>query len=225
MVIRLSYNLTEDFPPRPSANPNRLILRQVDYIGKDEKLNNRFAVNVTTHVGTHVDAPFHFNDKGKRIVDFAIEDYVFTKPFVLDVPKNDDEFINSSDLMSSAQKLAWCNLLMLRTGFSKHRFSDPRRYAKKNPGVSAEAAGYLMENFENIRAIGIDAVSMEFEGNHDHKFQAHRIFLGDERHPLLLVEDINLNFDFSRLVRVMILPLFIEKIDGCPCTILAELRG
>ena len=224
MIIRLSYNLTEDFPPRASTNPNRLILEQVDYIGKDSKLNNRFSIQMTTHIGTHIDAPYHFNDKGKRIVDFSIEDYVFDRPLVLEVHKNDEEFIYPADLIPFAEKIEKCDLLMLRTGFSKYRFSDPLRYSRKNPGISKEAAQYLMEKFPSIRAVAIDTISIEFEGNYDHGFQAHKIFLGDNSHLIFLIEDVNLNFNFFGLVRVIALPLFIEKVDGCPCTILAELR-
>ncbi len=222
MFIRLSHSLTEDFPP-PSPNPNRLIIKQLDRIG-EESMSNSFSYGLTSHLGTHIDSPYHFNINGKRIIDFSVEDYIFDKPLVVDVKKNDEEFISRSDLVPYAERITKCDLLMLRTGFSKYRFKEPMRYARRNPGISEDAAKYLMENFDNIRAIAIDTISMEFEGNYDHGFQAHKILLGDNDHPILLIEDVNLDFDFSHLLRVIALPLFIDKVDGSPCTVVAELK-
>lgn len=218
MFIRLSYNLIEDFPPL-SPNPNRL----VDRISEGSR-SNRFSIQITSHLGTHIDSPYHFNINGKRIVDFSVENYVFEKPLIINVNKNDEEFISRSDLVPYAEKIIRCDLLMLRTGFSKYRLTDSMRYARRNPGISRDAARYLVENFSNIRALAIDAISIEFEGNFAHEFQAHKILLGDNAHPILLIEDVNLDFDFSHLLRVIALPLFIEKVDGSPCTVIAEVK-
>lgn len=222
MFIRLSYNLTEDFPPL-CPNPNRLIIKHLDRISEGKR-SNRFSIQITSHLGTHIDSPYHFNINGKRIVDFSVENYVFDKPVVIDINKNDEEFISRSDLIPYIEKIAKCDLLMLRTGFSKYRFTDPMRYARRNPGISKDVAEYLVENFSNIRALAIDAISIEFEGNFAHEFKAHKIFLGDNTHPILLIEDVNLDFDFSGLLRVVALPLFIDKVDGSPCTVIAELK-
>lgn len=222
MFIKLSYNLREDFPP-PCPNPNRLLINQIDHIDKGSR-SNRFSIQFTSHLGTHIDSPYHFNISGKRIVDFSVENYVFDNPLIVDVNKNDEQYISHSDLVPYAEKIIKCDLLMLRTGFSKYRLTDPMRYARRNPGISKDAAKYLVENFDNIRALAIDAISIEFEGNFAHEFQAHKIFLGDNAHPILLIEDVNLDFDFLNLLRVIALPLFIDKVDGCPCTVIAELK-
>ncbi len=142
---------------------------------------------------------------------------MFNRPLIVDVKKDHEKFIYWSDLLPYAEKTAKCDLLMLCTGFSKCRLADPIRYARRNPGISKDAAKYLTRSFGNIRALAIDGISMEFEGNFDHEFQAHKVLLGDDDHPILLIEDINLDFDFSNLSRVITSPLFIDKVDGCPC--------
>jgi kynurenine formamidase len=200
------------------------MLEHRNYVAAGSTLN-LFSVHFNIdHQGTHIDTPYHFYDHGKRIVDFPVESYVFDQPLVVDVPKGDEELIVPADLTPFSDEIVYCDLLLLRTGASRHRFSDWLRYAKSNPAVSGEAAHYLMNNFDSIRAVGIDAISIEFEGNHDHGFPAHHAFLGDPDHPVLLIEDINLDFDLSGIVKVVALPLFVEKIGGCPCTIMAELR-
>ena len=66
---------------------------------------------------------------------------------------------------------------------------------------------------------------MEFEANYDHGFRAHRTFLGDREHPVLLVEDLNLGLELAGMTQVLALPLFIEGVDASPCTVVAEIEG
>jgi kynurenine formamidase len=233
MIIRMSYNLSEDFPPAlPDAQ--KLRVEQRDSIGDGSPLNS-FGVWFANHLGTHIDAPYHFNPSGMRIVDFPITSYVFDAPLVVEVPKDDTEYVTRADLVPWAGALAHCDLVLLRTGFWRHRFTDPVRYAQRNPGLAGDAARYLLDHCSRLRAVGIDAVSIEFEAHYGHEFAAHRALLCDDDRPMLIIEDVDLSFDGgsehaaggtrNRLVRVTALPLFIEGIDASPCSVLGELAG
>jgi arylformamidase len=224
VFIRLSYNLSDCFPP-PDIWPRNLQLERRTYVAPGSTLN-LFSVHFAVdHQGTHLDTPYHFYDQGKRITDFVVEDFVFEHPVVLDVRKGDAALITPSDLTPHLDRLAQCDMLLLRTGFSQYRSVDWMRYARSNPSVSGDAARYLMKGFPGIRAVGIDSISIEYEGSHDHGFPAHHAFLSDPNHPVLLLEDVNLDFDLSGITRVFALPLFIEGIGGFPCTVVAELAG
>ena len=50
---------------------------------------------------------------------------------------------------------------------------------------------------------------------------AHRAFLGGDR-PLLLVEDMDLSRLDVHPKKMICTPLMIEKLDGCPVTVIAE---
>lgn len=222
MYVRLSYNLTECRPAADRPYPE-FTIEPLTETGRGA-FSNTFRVSFTNHQGTHLDAPYHYNPRGKRVTDFSISEYIFDRPVVVDVEKGDDEFICPSDLDNAADRIAECDLLMLRTGFCRYRTADPERYARRNPGISSEAAQYLMQGFPNLRALAIDAVSIEFEGNYDHGFAAHKVFLCDDTHPVILIEGVNMDLDLSHLVRVFVIPLYIEQLDGCPCTVIGEVQ-
>ena len=77
-----------------------------------------------------------------------------------------------------------------------------------------------MENFPHLPAIGLDTVSLACMQHLEDGLEAHRILLRGEGRRFLIIEDMNLDFDLSRLQQVIALPLFIEGIDSAPCTVM-----
>ncbi len=75
-----------------------------------------------------------------------------------------------------------------------------------------------------MRALAIDSISMAAAERLNEGIEAHRILLGDRHRPILLVEDINLEYDLAGLKRIIVLPLFIRGIDSSPCTVAAEIE-
>ena len=221
MYIRLSYDLTIDtvLPMEGFA----LKLRKTSSIEEGE-ISNMFYFEVNNHAGSHIDAPNHFLQNGKRIADFDISSFVFQKPLVIDVPKQDSELITPTDLKPFYSRISDCDLLLLRTGFWRYRDSQALRYARKNPGLSREAAAFIREKCKEMRALAIDSISMAAAEKSSEGIEAHRILLGDGNRPILLVEDINLKYDLAQLKRVIVLPLFIRGIDSSPCTVVAEIE-
>jgi len=221
MYLKLSYDLTVDTVIPMEGFP--LKLKRASSIEKGE-ISNTFYFEVNNHAGSHIDAPNHFYQNGKRIADFDISSFVFEKPLVIDVPKQDSELITSVDLEPFYSRISNCDLLLLRTGFSRYRNSQPLRYARKNPGLSGEAATFIKENCKGMRALAIDSISMAAAERLKEGIEAHRILLGDRHRPILLIEDINLKYDLAGLKRVIVLPLFIRGIDSSPCTVMAEIE-
>ena len=144
---------------------------------------------------------------------------------ILDIPKEDKGLIEVSDLEEATTRIAVCDLLMLRTGFQKHRATDPERYRWKGPGVSGDAARFLMKSFPDLRGVALDLVSLDWTEDHSHNFEAHRALLGDKQRPMFIIEDVDLAFDASGLKRILAIPLFVEEIDSGPCTVLAEFES
>ena len=126
-------------------------------------------------------------------------------------------------LQKNAIELARCDLLLIKTGFSKHRATDLDRYVWKTPGISADAASYIVTKCPNIRAVGLDCVSLEGVRDCSHGFKAHKSLLGKE---VFVIEDLKLSqVSNSNLLRVFVSPLFVEGIDSSPVTVLAEVRS
>jgi arylformamidase len=224
MFILLSYPLATGIPV-----PGR---RQALSIQADESiergnLGNTFYFTVWNHAGTHVDAPGHMLRGAKVITDLEADQFVFDHPCVVDMPKEESELISSEDLLPFEDAIARCDLLLLRTGFTRYRDNDPLRYQDRNPGLSVSVARYLSgDRFPLLRAIGIDSISMAAAAHVLEGVEAHKIlFKKDSRQTMLLIEDLDLGKDLTNLKRVIVAPLFIRGLDSSPCTVLAEIAA
>jgi arylformamidase len=218
----LSYSLTIN---TPAPGEHKALQLFVDETIEEGRPGNTSYYKAWNHAGTHIDAPAHMLEGAKRITDLPIADFVFEKPLLIDVPKQDCALINADDLINFEQLITECDLLLIRTGFARFRKPEPNRYRDLNPGLAIDAAEYLdQERFSGLRAIAIDAISMASTAHLDEGIQAHKIlFARKDGSHILLMEDVNLDFDLAGLQRVMAFPLFIEGLDSCHCTIVAEI--
>jgi kynurenine formamidase len=221
MFKLLSYVLTKSSPGWP-GNPE-LGLEPYSAIARGDACNT-FMVHLHNHSGAHFDAPNHFIEGGLRISELPLESFIYERPLLLDIPKTDREKIGAGDLRAYQDRIAGCDLLLLRTGFSRYRTEDPARYSAEGPAIGADCAEYLAASFKKLKAIAVDFVSIasyrdQAEGN-----KAHRILLGgSDGHHVCAIEDVNLAIvDPGKLKRVMALPFLVEGIDSAPVTVVAE---
>ncbi len=184
-------------------------------------ISNVFRLTICNHTGTHIDGPNHFSMKKKAVNKFNIEDFIFNDPLLLDIIKNDRELIYVEDLEPHFNYIKKSDLLLLRTGFSKIRRQNLKRYIKGSPGFSAAAGKYLAGKFPNLRAIAMDTLSFACPLKLEEGIRAHQILLDECSRTIFLIEDINLDFDLSKVKQVMTIPLFVENIDSAPCTVFA----
>ena len=219
----LSHALSASTPTPGGRPPPR--------IETDESLDQGFPGNTCyftawNHAGTHVDAPAHMLAEGRTILEFRIHELIYDRPFLVDVPKKGDQLITSADLRTYEKAIAESDLLLLRTGFAQYRDVDPVRYRDRNPGLSIDVARYLnAARFPLLRAIGIDTISMAAACHIAEGIEAHRIlFAREDDSSILLIEDMILAPDLTRLRRVFVVPMFIEGLDSSPCTIVAEIE-
>ena len=177
---------------------------------------NIASIALCNHGGTHIDAPKHFDDRGRSLYEYGIEELIFIAPYLLDCPKGQDEMVLPEELTGIDKK---CDILLIRTGF--HRFREQEIYRLHNPGISPQAAEYLCANYPNLRAIGIDSLSISAFQRREEGRLAHQVLLTRDR-PVLLIEDLKLTDDVKGLKRVFAVPLFVEGIDSLACTVIGE---
>jgi len=189
----------------------------------DGKSNQTSILEMSSHNGTHIDAPWHVIPDGKKITDFEASDFVFDEPYLIECPKGNLEKVNQEDLEPHADSLKNCNILLVYTGFSKYRRTDPRRYIHQSPGFSAEGAHYIVDNFDNIRCIGIDFLGIEnIEEGRKIGWPAHKILLGGNQN-FFLIEDMNLApLVGKKIKRVYVAPLRFVELEASPVTVFAE---
>ena len=217
--IRLSYDIDEETPHFPSASPLKRVQRASMERGDE---NNMITVEIHSHYGTHVDAPYHFNQGGSRITDLDVNDYCFTSPLIVEIPKGEDQPILEEELKKYEETIAGKDILLIRTGFSKYR-GDHEKYLC-NPYLEIHAARYLIDHFPDLRALGVDCISILNRKFRAIGVEAHRILLGyyDKNKYLLLLEDINLEAVKEDVKEIIALPLFVKDAEAFPCTVIAR---
>jgi len=183
------------------------------------KSSNSSKWTLSNHIGTHVDAPYHFSDAGETVDGFDAGFWVFQAPCVLDIRVGDAELIEPKDWESLVSTN--CDLLLLRTGFQKYR--PDRKYWESNPGLSPEVGKWLREKRPSIRAIGFDFLSVTSFQHREIGRESHRALLDPARSgkPVLAIEDMDLSAIGKVLNRVWVAPLRVAHADGAPVTVLA----
>lgn len=186
--------------------------------------SNTTILHLFSHSGTHLDAPKHFNDDGPSAYELPIEQYIFFKPLVLEVPKPEGGPILREEIEPYADALAQADLALLRTGWSSQRAESPNHYAAEGPYLHPAGARLLMQ-YPNLKGVGIDAVSIGSPGHRPESVETHQALTGVGRtdgHFLLILEDFRIDADLGSAARIYAWPLLIEGSDGSPCTIVAE---
>lgn len=181
---------------------------------------NVYKFSMESHWGTHIDAPRHFFNNGKCIDGCPCGTWFFTTPGVINIVLKPSEILRMGKWIKEINPL--CDILLFKSGWS--RFRNHRKYVYQNPGIHPEVAVYLRKKCHNLRAIGIDWLSIASIKNRELGREAHRTFLGSAGagKPLFIVEDMRILPKLSGLRRLIISPIVISGIDSAPCTILGE---
>ncbi len=219
--IFLGFPLSVD-TPSPPAIPKMELNPFLSL--KDGNEANVTMLKLTTHTGSHVDAPCHVIEGGISISDFAPDELIFTHPIVLDLNLKDEEVVQPEHLQPFVETAKNADLLLLRFGYGPVRRSDPKRYSLKCPGLGVESAQYLVRTFPNMRAVGMDVPSLSCIATLTQTMAAHNVLLAAHGGRFLVIEDMNLEHDLTHLKTVVLAPWLISGLDGGPATIFGFLE-
>jgi kynurenine formamidase len=166
----------------------------------------------STHVGTHVDAPYHFQKYSNTVEKIPLNRLVINENIkVLKIEKGDDEKIEIGDLRD--YNIMKNDTILINTNWVLNRALD--KYFNKNPGLSEEAAKYLAD--AEINLVGIDGPSIDPAIDHD--FNSHRIFSAND---IPIIENlINLDRLLNKKFTFVALPLKLKNCSGSPVRALA----
>jgi kynurenine formamidase len=221
MFVALSYPLSERTPFYSGLEKPHL--SHLYDLAAGDTCNSLY-FRTSNHAGTHVDAPAHFNLRGRGTVEYDVNELVFARPAIVDVQLERGELIRASHLAALASMRQDCDVLLLRTGFGAYR-GDEHTYVEDSPGFSAEAARYILDVLPQLRALAMDFISAASMKHMEEGCDAHRVFLGCAGYSdrtVLLVEDASLPTDLTTPKRIIIVPWRFEGLDSAPCTVLAE---
>lgn len=222
MFIELSYPIGPATTILDTGiNPPRVIPRTRF---SDGKRSNTSYIEMFVHTGTHIDMPWHFNPQGKKIMDFAVADFVFSRVALLDIPKQPWQPVAVEELQPHHKTISTADALLIRTGNSQIRKMDPQTYLRGVPGLSLAAAQYLA-NCHQLRCIGVDFLSIEnLDQARATNYPVHHALL-DRPQAMILLEDANLEPlpPGAQIKRLYLFPLRIEELEASPVTAVAEI--
>ncbi|HEV2061055.1 MAG TPA: cyclase family protein [Solirubrobacteraceae bacterium] len=189
-VIDLTYRLSPSFPLFPIYNP----VRVADRFSRSRDGYFVRSWSFDEHCGTHVDAPAHFGE-GAATVDRIPPEELLLAVAVVDirerVQRDHDAVLLPDDVLHWERRhgeLPEHAALFALTGWGR-RAPDAAAYLNADssgvlhtPGFSADATEFLKSERPQVRAIGLDASSLDIGASTD--YPAHASWLPSGRYGI-----------------------------------------
>jgi arylformamidase len=167
---------------------------------------NLTLMTLSTHTGTHCDAPWHFDDGGKKL-DELDPSVFFGRALLIDL--RNVETIRAADLPAAPLPPR----VLFRTRNSDVPANAP--FDTRFVAVEADAAARLVA--DGVRMVGVDGLSVAPYKRSD---ETHRILLGA---GVFVVEGLRLERFEAGECECVVLPMRLTGADGAPCR--AFMRG
>ncbi|MDC0194446.1 cyclase family protein [Candidatus Nitrosopelagicus sp.] len=165
---------------------------------------------LSSHTGTHIDAPFHFIKNGKKIHEILPERLV-NEAILIKIRKKANQAIVKADIQKFEKEhgqIKSGTAIVFWTGWQKNL--EKEFYFSKNPGLNSSAANYLVS--KKINLVGIDSPSIDLGS--DSKFLVHHILA---KNNILIVENLaNLEKINSNKFHLITAPLKLKNATGSP---------
>ena len=210
-IIDLTLTVSSKTPTFPgSPQPSFIPWENVKEDGYNLEL-----LYMSTHTGTHMDAPHHFLEKGAKIHEIGLEKLV-SEVALIPSRTSGGESITKIDIQKFEKKhgkIENFSSVIFYTGWQRNL--QKKSYFTKNPGLSVSAAKYLA--LKKIGLVGIDSPSIDL--GKDSKFSVHQIFA---KKGILIVENLaNLDKIKSSKFHLVVLPLKLKNATGSPVRAIA----
>jgi len=155
---------------------------------------------MSTHTGTHIDAPFHFDHNGKKVIDLNVNLYI-GRSRVIHLPNKSS--IGVKEL--SDFELTGITRLLIRTD----AWTDRRHFPVDIPRIEPELASYLSKF--GVRLIGLDLPSVDPIDSKE--LSAHHELAN---HGIHILEGLVLDNITPGDYELAALPLPLAEADGSP---------
>ncbi|ARF17364.1 arylformamidase [Sporosarcina sp. P3] len=157
-------------------------------------------LTMSTHIGTHTDAPFHYDNDGLKILELPVDLYI-GKARLIDV--TGISCVTRADLepfdFDGAERL------LLKTGSHPTPTKFPENFT-----VIGEDVGPLLKE-RGVRLIGVDTPSVDSETSKD-LLGHHSLY----RNDVIIIENLVLHSLEEGSYELIALPLALEDADGSP---------
>jgi arylformamidase len=146
-IIDISRRLENGMPVWPGDTPFHY---EVSWSKADSGSVNVGSLSMSTHTGTHVDAPFHFDDNGNRIIELDLELYIGPARVVDMTGKDSIGAMDLADVDLEGMK---------RVLFRTLSWKNASKFPEKIPHLEADLGPFLAER--GIKLIWVDVPSVD----------------------------------------------------------------
>ena len=169
-------------------------------------------VFMSTHTGTHMDAPSHFVTGVSSIDQIPVNRFI-SRAILVKISKTSDELITAGEIEASKIKILEGNSVVFSTSWENEVDND--YYFNHSPGLSEDAAEYLID--KRVNAVCIDSPSID-RGS-DVNFPVHKLLLSKD---ILIVENLcNLSKIDNQNFTLIMTPLKLSGASGSPIRAIA----
>ncbi|MCD8511889.1 MAG: arylformamidase [Bacillus sp. (in: Bacteria)] len=195
--IDISQPLTKDIAHWPEDTP---FSYEVSYSKEQTGSVNIGRITTSTHIGTHIDAPFHFLNDGDRVLDLDINIYIGPARLI-DVGETKE--INEKALEQF--QLEGITRLLIKSTIN----NNPTAFPKEIPFITKDGAEFLKS--KGIRLVGVDVPSVDPLDSKE--LQGHHALY---ENGIYILENVMLDQLQEGDYELIALPLAIKEGDGSP---------
>ncbi|TFD97686.1 arylformamidase [Jeotgalibacillus sp. R-1-5s-1] len=197
-IIDISMSLSERTAPWPG---DTRFSYEVSWGMEESGSVNVGKLEMSAHSGTHIDAPFHFTEDGKKVHELEIDRYI-TSAAVVDVTGKETIFIEDLQSKLESKKV---NAILLKT----ESWRDRSVFPEKIPVMDHNVPSFLAD--KGIRLIGLDLPSVDPIDNKE--LENHHKLLDKD---IYILEGLVLDHVEEGVYELIALPLNIVGADGSP---------
>ncbi len=212
-VVDLSHEINAETQVYPGDPVPKLSVHST--IAKDGF--NLLSLEMGSQTGTHVDAPFHFDDSTPKIDELPLELFIGQARVIRVFGLNPRTPITWSMISSQVENLGQVHIALFHTGWSAHFGTD--EYFN-HPYLTAEACQQLLNI--GIMVFGVDAINIDETPDETHPgvgFPVHHLIA--KRGGVISENLTNLqSIDFASPL-VSLLPIKLQAADGAPVRAIA----
>lgn len=173
---------------------------QVNWSKEESGSVNVGKLITSTHIGTHIDAPFHFDEHGEKVHELSLKNYV-TEALVIHVEGKNQ--ISRKDIEKI--EVGHAKAVLLRT----NAWDNRNKFPESIPAFDLDIVEWMVE--QGIILFGVDLPSVDAITSKD--LSMHHALNGAGRYILegLVLDNVN-----EGIYELIALPLKIEGADGSP---------
>lgn len=173
---------------------------QVNWSKEQSGSVNVGQIITSTHIGTHIDAPFHFDDQGEKVHELPLENYI-VKAIVIDVCGQE---VVSRDVFQNVN-VGEAKAVLFRTS----AWLDRSVFPEEIPAFASDMVEWMVEN--DLVLFGVDLPSVDAITSKD--LPMHHALGKAGRY---ILEGLVLDGIKEGIYELIALPLKIEGADGSP---------